>query len=93
MANGRGAVVVQRVGDGGKIASGKKRFHALQKRRVDRHRVGERAVDRAGLFDDDLAVPLDDMRGDFRGVAADQRFERLLAREDARAGFAHADWA
>ncbi len=93
MFDGRGAVVVQRVGDGGKIASGKQRFHALQKRRVNRHGVGERTVNRAGLFDDDLAVPLDDMRGDFSGVAADQRFERLLAREDARAGLAHADRA
>ena len=90
VANGRRPVVMQRVGDGRKIASGKKRFHALQKRRVDRHRVGKRAVDGAGLFNNDLAVPLDDMRGDFRRVAAHQRFERLLAGEDARAGFAYA---
>ena len=86
-------VIVQRVGDGGEIASGKQRFHASQKRRIDRHRVGKCAVDGAGFFNDDLAVPLENMCGDFSSVAADQRFERLLAGKDARARFAYADRA
>ena len=57
-------MIVQRVGDGAEVAAGKQGFDALQKRRVDRQRVGERAVVGAGLLDDDLAVALEDVRRD-----------------------------
>ena len=62
----------------------------LRKCRVDRERVGEGAVNRAGLLDDDLAVALDDGGRDLADVLVDERLDGLFAREDPRARLAHA---
>ena len=43
------------------VAAREEPLDALQERGVDRERVGERAVHRAGLLDEDLAVALDDV--------------------------------
>ena len=73
-----------------KSRPGKQRFEPLEERRVDGQRVGERAVHRAGLLDDDLAVALEDVRLDLADVLVDQRVDRLLAGEDPRARLADA---
>ena len=86
----RRAVVVQPVGHGVEITAREQRFDALEERRVDRQRVGERAVNRAGLLDDDLAVALDDGGRDLADVLVDERLDRLFAGEDPRARLAHA---
>src|SRR6267142_1154196 len=84
---------MQALGDGGEVAAREERFEPAQERRVGRERVDERAVQRAGLLDDDLAVALDDVRLDLADVLVDERLEGLLAREDARARLADAGGA
>ena len=83
--NGRGAVIVQAGCDGLEVAAGKQVFDAREKRRVDRERVGKRAVGGAGLLDHDLAVAFEDVRADLARVIVDERLDRLLARQDALA--------
>ena len=75
----RRAVVVQRVGDRVEVAAGEQALDPAQELRIDRQRVGERAVLRAGLLDDDLAVALEDVRLDLADVLVDQRGDGLLA--------------
>ena len=48
-------------GDGREVAAREERLEPLQERRVDGQRIGEGAVHRAGLLDDDLAVALEDV--------------------------------
>ncbi len=78
------------VGDGVEVAAGKQVLDPPQELRVDRQRVGERAVERTGLLDDDLAVALEDVRLDLADVFLDQRLDRLIAAQDARARFTDA---
>ena len=66
------------------VAAREEPLEPLQERRVDRQRVGERAVHRAGLLDDDPAVALEDVAPDLADVLVDQRLDRLLAGQDAR---------
>ena len=75
----RRAVVVQAVGDRRVVAARKQPLDPRQERRVDREDVGEGAVLRAGLLDDDLAVALEDVRLDLADVLVDEdvRVERL----------------
>src|SRR5204863_8866594 len=85
----RGPVGVQ-PGDRGEIAAGEERFESTQERRVDRQRVGEEAVRRTFLLDDDLAVALENVRVDLAVVLVDQRLDRLFAGKDSGAGLANA---
>src|SRR5262249_4686648 len=87
MLDGRCAVVVQRVRDRSEIAAGEQRLETMEELWIDRERVRERAVLRAGLLDHDLAVALDDLRLDLADLLVDERFHRLLAREDAATRF------
>ena len=87
------AVVVQRVRDGGKIASRKEALHPPQELRINREGVREGAVHRAGLLDHDLAVTLEDLRAYFADVFLDERLDGLFARDDPRAGLTNADGA
>jgi hypothetical protein len=64
----RRPVVVQRVGDGGEIATWEERLEPAQEGRVHRERVDEGAVRRTGLLDDDFAVALQDVRLDLADV-------------------------
>ena len=47
---------------------------------------------RTRLLDDDVSVPLEDMRLDFAALLVEQRLNRDFSREDAGAGLADADW-
>src|SRR5262249_46785182 len=53
-------------------------------------RVDEGAVARARLLDDHFAVALEDLRLDLADVIVDERLDRLLAGENARARLTHA---
>ena len=88
--DGRRAVVVQLVGDRVEVAARKETLDAAQKIRIDGQRIGEGAVLRAGLLDNDLAVALDDVGFDLANVRVDQRGDGLFAGENSRPGFAHA---
>ena len=68
-----------------KSRPGKSDSMRVQERRVDRQRVGEGAVHRAGLLDDDLAVALEDVGLDLADVpwisdSTDCSPERMRAR-------------
>src|SRR4029079_17866510 len=86
----RRAVVVQVTGGSQIVAPGEQSFEALEERRVDRQRVGKRAVHPAGLLDDDPAVAFDDVGADLTDVFIDQGLDRLFTRQDAGAGLANA---
>ena len=75
-------MVVERVGHRVEVAAGEQVLEPFEELRVDRQRVGERAVDGTGLLDQDLAVALDDVGFDFGDVIVDQRLDRLLTGED-----------
>ena len=73
------AVVVQRVGDRIEVPAGEETLDPAQEIRIDGERVGERAVLRTGLLDDDLAVALDDVGLDLADVLV-RRGRRWIVR-------------
>src|SRR5262249_38574483 len=70
-----------------KVAAGEEAFDALQKRRIDRERIGEGAMNRARLFHHDLAVAFEDVSLDLADVILDERIDRLFTGEDATTSF------
>ena len=69
----------------GRSRPGKRLLDAVLKRRIDRERVGERAVRRARLLDLDRAVAFEDRRFDFADLARAQNLVVVGAAQDARA--------
>ena len=88
--DGRRPVVVQRLGDGGKIAPRKQRFETAEKCGIDRQCIDEAAMNRAAFLNQHLAVAFDDVRFDFSDVFVDERFHAPAARQNGLARFTHA---
>ena len=65
-------MIVQPIGQRLEITPGEQRLDPLQERGIDRKRVGEDPVGRAGLLHDDLAVPHEDLRLDLGDVLVDE---------------------